>query len=259
MSALSQTSSALGRAAGWAMAPVFGLVSFARHARTFHPRGPVYHANVTTHVQAPPQIATVAGRLAGPALVRFSGALWKHAENIQDVLGFAMRFRRDDRETAKPAADDQDLLFATIRRPYTMPFSPLSTNVEDYLGNDYYAVSPFEVGIGKKVYFRIHPAHPSTRRYGTRSEKIARDVAMGEAILDLEYSGEPLGPWLPAATIRLQRVAHVDGEALRFRPFRAGRAVRPTGFIHALRVGVYALSQLARPSHTEHEEPEFAT
>lgn len=238
----------LGRIAGWAMAPFFGVVSFARHARTFHPRGPIYHAFVRVDDRAPVHIANIARRLAGPALVRFSGALWKHAEDVQDVLGCAIRLRRNDEETPVPAADDQDLLFATIRRPYTMPFSPLSTNVEDYLANDYFAVSPFDVGLERRIYLRIHPEHRSIQPKGTRSEKLARDVVKGDARLNLEYGFEPFGPWLPLATVGLKRVAHIDGEALRFRPFRAGRGVRPRGFVHALRTGVYAMSQWARPS-----------
>lgn len=240
-------SSAVGRVAGWAMAPLFGLVSHARHARTFHPRGPTYHARVSVHVQAPPRVTSVAQNLEGPALVRFSGALWKHAEHVQDVLGCAIRFQRDDRETAEPAADDQDLLLATIRRPYTMPFAPISTDVEDYLGNDYFAVSPFDAGIGAPIYVRLHPVRRSSRSTGTRREKLAGDVAMGEPLLDLEYGDGPFGPWFPLATIRLVREAHVDGEALRFRPFRDGRGLHPKGFVHALRVGVYTISQWARP------------
>lgn len=179
--------------------------------------------------------------------MRFSGALWKHSEDAQDVLGCAIRFRRDDQETPEPADDDQDLLFATIRRPYTMPFSPLSTNVEDYLANDYFAVSPFDVGIGERIYLRLHPARRSSEARGTRSEKLARDVVEGHAQLNLEYGFEPFGPWHPLATVSLERVAHVDGEAIRFRPFRAGRGIRPRGFVHALRSGVYAVSQWARP------------
>jgi len=244
------TGSLLGRVAGWAMAPLFGLTSLTRQARTFHPRGPTYHAAVKTHPQASPELTRVGTRLVGPALVRFSGALWKHAPHTQDVLGCAVRFRRDDEETPEPASDDQDLLFATIKRPWTMPFAPITTDVEDYLANDYFAVSPFDIGLDERVYLRLHPIHASTREDGTRDERLAREVVIGGALLELEVSADPFGPWRPLLTVAISRVAHIDGEALRFRPFRDGRGVHPRGFIHALRVGTYALSQLARPDRT---------
>src|SRR5262245_17927287 len=106
----------LGAAVGWAVAPAFGVISFLRHARTFHPTGPVYVATAAPHAEAAPRFEYLAKRLSGRALVRFSGALWKHAEGIPDVLGCAIRFWRGSEETPEPALDDQDLLFATIRR-----------------------------------------------------------------------------------------------------------------------------------------------
>ena len=242
-------SGALGKAAGWAAAPFFGAVSFARRARTFHPRGPIVHAAVSRHATAPAHLQPLGERLAGPALIRFSGALWKNAESAPDVLGCAIRLRRDTSESSEPGADDQDLLFATIRRPWTMPLSPFTTDAQDYLANDYYAVSPFDVGLANLVYLRLCPAHPSVGTGGTRSERLLREVRFGHAMLTLEAGDGPFGPWVPVATVALERPARVDGEALRFRPFRQGRGVRPRGFIHALRRGVYAISQRARPEH----------
>jgi hypothetical protein len=241
---------ALGLAAGWVMAPLFGLVSFARHARTFHPRGPTFHGVVTRHTGAPVALHGLADRLVGRALVRFSGALWKHAENVPDVLGCAIRLQHDDTESPEPGDDDQDLLFATIRRPWTMPFAPLTTRIHDYLANDYFAVSPFDAGDGRRIYLRLHPHHPSTDPSGERSDRLGHEVERGHAHLNLEVGDGPLGPWTPLVTVSLQRVARVDGEALRFRPFRDGRGLRPRGFVHALRVGVYAVSQRTRPSRT---------
>ncbi len=241
--------SALGRAAGWLGAPAFGLVSLARRARTFHPRGATYVAAVEAHPNAPAELASLAVRLSGPALVRFSGALWKHAHVLPDVLGCAIRFRASMRETAEPSAGDQDLLFATIRRPWTMPFAPLTTNVRDYLANDYFAVSPFDAALGRQVYLRVHPGHRSRLERGPRAERLDAEAALGDARFELDVSNGPYGPWSPAVTISLGHRADVDDEALRFRPFRTGRGVRPRGFVHALRRGVYAMSQLARPAH----------
>jgi hypothetical protein len=181
--------------------------------------------------------------------VRFSGALWKHSESVPDVLGCALRLKHDDREASQPSEGDQDLLFATIRRPWTMPFSPFTTKIHDYLANDYFAVSPFDAGVGRSLYLRLHPHHASSDPMGSRRERLAHEVERGHAHLDIEVGEAPFGPWTPLVTVSLQRAALIDGEALRFRPFRAGRGLHPRGFIHSLRVGVYAVSQSARPAH----------
>jgi hypothetical protein len=239
----------LGLAAGWAIAPVFGLASFLRRARTFHPRGPVLHATVRPYTDAPIELRGLAERLAGPALVRFSGALWKDAEGAPDVLGCAVRLRRHDQDTVEPSEDDQDLLFATIRRPWTLPVSPFTTAVRDYLDNDYYSVSPFDAGLARPVYLRLHSAHTSAPGWRFRNERLAYETQRGRAVLELDVGPGPSGPWAPLVTVSLDRLAKIDGEALRFRPFRTGRGVRPQGFVHALRVGAYSLSQRARPEH----------
>lgn len=245
---------AAGRALGWIVSPIFGAVSFVRQARTFHPRGPTFHAHATLRRDVPRDLSAIARRLEGPALVRFSGALWKHAEGLLDVLGCAIRFTRDERESADASGDDQDVLFATIRRPWTMIFSPFTTDVRDYLANDYFAVSPFDVGLARSIYFRLHPrerSHAAIDGDRTRADKLLRDVALGTATLVLEVADRPFGPWTPILDLELERVASVDGEALRFRPFRDGRGITPGGFVHALRRGVYAMSQRARPSHAQ--------
>jgi hypothetical protein len=238
----------IGAIAGWTIAPLFALLSFVRQARTFHPRGPTYHASVVEHPSAPPTLQPLARRLTGHALVRFSGALWKGSQTLPDVLGSALRFRRNENETPDPDDDDQDLLLATIRRPYTMFLSPLTTRISDYFANDYFAVSPFDVGLPRPVYFRLRPDHAS-RETGTRNERLLRQVSRANAGLSLEVSDHPFGPWDPLLRVTLERLASIDGEALRFHPFRAGRGLRPRGFIHAVRLGVYTLSQRARPRH----------
>jgi hypothetical protein len=237
----------LGLATGWLVAPLFALTSFARRARTFHPCGAVFHASATPHGAVPVTLQPLAERLAGPALVRFSAALWKNAQRIPDVLGCAIRLRNQADDSAQPADHDQDLLFATIRRPWTMPFAPLTTDVRDYLSNDYFAVSPFLALDASLKYFRLHPVHPATDHDSDRDVRIAREVEHGGAVLELACSDSPFGPWTELLSVTLRRPAQIDGQALRFSPFRTGRGLRPYGFVHALRAGVYTLSQRARP------------
>src|SRR5215471_16468585 len=94
----------LGRTLGLFFAPVTGMVSFARRGRMFHPEGVVYRGEVF-----PSSPSQAAQRLAGPALLRFSGAWWR-SRQWPDVLGIAVRLRSVAEPSAKPAPGDQDLL-----------------------------------------------------------------------------------------------------------------------------------------------------
>src|SRR5581483_3247415 len=126
--------------AGWLLAPLTGTLSLLRRARMFHPEGAVYRARVET---VPGPYAMLGRRLEGPALARLSTAWWRSGKEWLDALGIAIRVGRDPGAEAKRG--DQDLLFATIRSPWTTPFAPLTTEQHDFLANDYYGVSPFEV------------------------------------------------------------------------------------------------------------------
>ena len=113
----------LGYAVGLAMAPLVAVGSLVRQARFLHPDGTVYRAEVT--VAAAPDdaaAARLAAALAGPALVRLSSAWWKGGKEWLDVLGLAMRLRRDAHPSSEPGPEDQDLLFATIRWPVSRPW-----------------------------------------------------------------------------------------------------------------------------------------
>jgi hypothetical protein len=229
------------------IAPVTGTVSALRQARTFHPDGTVFRAVVESAAPAG-QWTAVAARLEGAALVRMSTALWRGEREWIDALGCAVRFRRSDVVTPVPAEGDQDLLFATIRSPWTTLVAPLRTHVHDYLANDYYAVSPFRLeGIGK-VKWRL--VTPHIKRTGhSRLERLHRAVSRGEANLLLQARPTAWrAPWVPVALIRLEEPVEIEQAALRFSPFRAGRGIEPTGFVHALRRGTYWASQKLRPS-----------
>lgn len=245
----------LGLIGGWLVAPVFGLVSRARRARTFHPRGPVYHGRAVRHASTPLALYSLAERLSGDVLVRFSGALWKKERRfLPEVLGCALRFRDLQSDSPLPSERDQDLLFATIRRPWTMPLSPLTTHAHDYLANDYFAVSPFDSQeVTQPFYLRLHPtlrASPPPTAASTRAARLSSALRDGAVVFDLEHSTSPFGPWHAVARVQLDREANIDGESLRFQPYRNGRGIRPHGFVHALRRGVYAVSQQSRPRQT---------
>ena len=233
----------LGVVLGWAAAPVFALVSFARRARTFHPRGDAYLADVA----ALPGGGALGEALAGPALVRLSGALWKSRWEHLDVLGCALRFRRRDDASVEPEAGDQDLLFATILRPWTMGLAPFTTDASDYLANLYYAVSPFDVPGFGRAFLRMRPEPHHGVDGRDRGGRLAATVAREGVRLTLEVRRRWRWRWVPVARVALRERAHVDQEALAFSPFRDGRGLVPRGLVHAMRRAVYAASQRARP------------
>jgi hypothetical protein len=242
--------------AGWAvglvLSPVVGLISAARRSRMFHPAGLVCSARVEPVSNLGTSAATVAARLAGPALVRWSSAWWKSGEHI-DVLGCAIRFTRAPLG-AEPQAGDQDLLLATIQRPWSLPFAPLTTHVHDFLDNRYFGVSPFEAPpLGRGEWRLVASGAPEPGE--SRKERLERTMAAGHAVLLLEWSPYP-GPlakpaperFVPLCRIHLTGWLELDQRALRFDPFRGGRGLRPVGFVHQMRRAAYGASQVFRPS-----------
>lgn len=245
---------ARGEVSGWlagaALAPFTGLTSALRHARMFHPSGIVCVAEARS-VATTPASREVAERLVGPVLVRWSSAWWKRSEH-PDVLGCALRFTRGP-IVVEPQPGDQDLLLATIQRPWTMAFAPLTTRRHDFLSNDYFGVSPFDVPPLGRVEWRL--VTPGAMYAGNdRRARLARAIEAGAARVRLEQARYP-GPlsrpdaraFEPIVELALVRVIEIDQRALRFDPFRAGRGITPGGFVHAMRRAAYLTSQALRP------------
>ena len=243
-----KSSERIGQVLGQVVAPAFAAVSGARGARTFHPRGDLAFAHVRPAEQsALPDLARV---LVGPAFVRFSSALWK-SPRWPDVLGCALGFTRKGRSLKA----DQHLLFATIRRPWTMPFAPFTTAVGDYLANTYFGVSPFHAPGAERVYLKLAPQRArETAEWNSapRQQRLAHDIESGHARLSLEAAPGPRGPWLPVVVIELFALAGEDPTDLRLDPFLDSRGVVPYGFVHALRHGAYAGSQAGRSHAASH-------
>lgn len=221
-------------------------ISAARKARMFHPRGIALAARVEGTGSGP--LAELGRRLAGPALARFSGALFKADVQRFEVLGLALRFSDAPVVEATPRERDQDVLLATIVSPFSMPLSPFTTRSDDYLANHYWAVSPFEVGGPARVKLRVSPASPAPpRTAGTRDDKLVEALGAGRGVLVLEARRTLRIGWEAVARVHLEAVSTIDQEALRFDPFRSGRAIVPAGLVHHIRRDVYPASQDARP------------
>jgi hypothetical protein len=240
-----------GLTAGLLLAPLAALLSHLRRGRVFHPVGRTFRAQIEAVPGLSEPWAELAARVSGPALARFSGALWRGKFEGCDVLGIALRLREDENTSTELRGSDQDLLFATIISPLTMPLAPFTTNAHDYLANKYWAVCPFQIGQRRHVKFRLSPAY----RGESPASGVARDQALTSAVeharlsLQLEARHTFELTWQPLATLWIVEKLEIDQEALRFLPFQNGRAIVPCGFVHALRRATYAASQRARPSH----------
>jgi hypothetical protein len=206
----------------------------------FHPDGIVHAAHVDVVDTAAADLRSAGKRLQGHAIVRLSSAWWRGAKEWIDVLGLAVRFDHG-----------QDLLFATVRFPWTVALAPMTTHVHSFLWNHYHAVSPFEVaGVGR-VKLRLRSPRLMNTTGHSRAEHLATAVEAGQAVWHLEARRLSVPrlyrEWEPFARLSLAQTAAVDQAALRFSPFFAGAGFAPVGFVHALRRATYAASQRARP------------
>ncbi|MBC7975659.1 MAG: hypothetical protein H7138_11835, partial [Myxococcales bacterium] len=158
----------LGDAVGRLWAPAIAAISHARGARMFHPEGLTFAGRIEPIEPRDAQDG-LAARFSGRVLVRCSAALWRGGREHLDVLGFALRIRSGEGDALDERAcdGDQDLLFATIRSPLTMVFSPFTTDASDFAGSTYWAVSPFAVGDLRRVELRLRPVDPKWTK-GTR-------------------------------------------------------------------------------------------
>lgn len=239
----------VGDAIGRSWAPVIAAISRARHARMFHPEGLTFAGHVRP-LDPGGALDPLSARFDGRVLVRCSAALWRGDREYLDVLGFALRIRRGNGPALDELAHtgDQDLLFATIRSPFTMVLSPLFTDATDFVHNRYWAVSPFAIA-GAHYELRLSPVAPPPRlpRPETRASRLRAAVAARRAVWTLEVRRTWTLAWHPIALIELERPVAIDQAALQFDPYRAGLDLQPVGLVHAIRRAVYPASWAGRP------------
>ncbi len=207
--------------------------SLIRGARAFHPRGSVCLAEVIALDDV------VGARLVGPARVRFASSTSAENSPTPSIIGMSIKF-----------GSDQDLALATFESFITAREASKTTDVSDYLANQYGSVAPLRVrGLGV-IWLRAIPdpaAHvPKT---GTRTERLEADITAGRAKFVLEAREAP-GPGGAVRSrlveIRLTERLPADDPAHHISMFRTGRGVVPTGFRNGIRSVVYPVSQFAR-------------
>lgn len=233
-----------GAIAGSVLAPLAAFGSAVRRARVLHPSGTVLWGRVTPFKRYD-EWSELAERLEGSVLVRFSGAWWKKRQ-WPDVLGCALRFTHASEPSIEPMAGDQDLLLATVRVPATTLFAPLTTHVDDYLSNAYFGVSPFEYPALGRIKLRL-VAERAAPHADSRSVGLEMALQQEPVRLRLEArNAAPKSAYHTVAEIELVRQVRLDQEKLSFDPYRTGRELSPAGFVHAMRIPVYAASRQAR-------------
>jgi len=221
--------------------PIF-LYSLARGRRAFHADGIVCRAEVIA------KDADLGPRLAGPAIVRLSGAFNDEGRSGTDVLGMSLRFRRATDPYAREedlAIGDQDCLFGTFESFRTAKRDRANTDVSDYLGNQYSSVAVWrldQLGAGKLRAIPIGPAPVGP----TRVARLDAAIAAGRAAFALEARDTDEHPLRIVAELRLIERLPLRGRFMRISMFRNGRGLVPTGFRNGIRAVVYPVSQLAR-------------
>jgi hypothetical protein len=234
----------IGRALGLALAPFSFIGSAIRRDRLFHPDGVIYRAEVKPLVKEG-LLKPLSERLAGGALVRLSGAIWKWPEGSRrpDLLGIAVRFRGKKQVTPQLLPGDQDITFVTASSVLGLVTAALATDSGDFLDNRYHTILPFHLeGVGR-VYLRLVPVQSSPSA-PDRHQRLALAVAQHKAVLQLEILATELGDsWIGLATIELRERMLIDDEALVFFPGSSGMGLRPLGVLQALRPEIYTASQ----------------
>ena len=249
----------IGAVLGLAIGLVVFAVSLLRGARAVHPDGVVYRSELIAHDRS------AAPDLAGPGLVRLSGAFSRQASAESDVLGVAIRLQRAASDDA--GLGDQDLLLGTFESFRTAGRDRARTNVGDYLANRYSSVTPWWLPGHGPVTLRLAPLDPTLAdrdadrrsrsaeggasdgaaglpRATDRLARLEADVAAGHARLALVATTGTTE--LPIGELRPTGRIDTDGDRLRASMFRHGRGVWPLGLRNGIRATVYPFSQAAR-------------
>ncbi|CAA9248472.1 MAG: hypothetical protein AVDCRST_MAG54-1865 [uncultured Actinomycetospora sp.] len=219
--------------AGRLVGPAFGLGSFVRRARVFHPRGRTFA--VTVDVPGDESWAgTVFGeRASHHGLLRLSRGAGV-PEPLPDLLGRALR--------VDLAAGAQDLLLlSSAPAPGTRH---VLVPARDYAGTHYSSISVFRLA-GQTVVLgaRAAEGHGPLARLDEVSDAARRGLH-----IDLLVA-TPLGPWTTVGTVTVHDpVPAEQSERLRFTPFHRAGGLEPVGLTNVVRRRAYADSQAARPT-----------
>lgn len=233
-----------GHFSGWMLAPLFGLIALARRKRPIHSDGEMFMAVVAQLQGVEPSKL----RLGTRAIVRLSASIGGAPRRRFDLLGVAIRFNLGD-QACESLPSTQDVLLASSRSVLALPAALFSTNVNDFLGNEYHGMASFETSQFGRGRLRLR-WQQAAQAHGSRTERLDQALSQGRAIATLEFCPSAAGAWVSLATIELRERLSIDQASFRFSPFRDGGGIRAVGYLQWLRVAPYLLAQAARPSRT---------
>jgi hypothetical protein len=226
---------AIGSVIGLVIGLVIFPISLLRGRRAVHAEGVVCRAEIVAR-------DPVGQALAGPALVRLSGA-FESQTAPSDVLGLDIRMQRTPSTDARDG--DQDLLLGSFESFRTARRDRARTNTGDYVANRYSTVTPWWVHDQGPVKLRlVPPPLQPAERGADRLSRLDADLAADRARFTLAVDGGAHERVI--AELRLLERMPIDDRLLRASMFRQGRGVRPLGLRNGIRATVYPISQTAR-------------
>jgi hypothetical protein len=244
----------LGAVVGVGLGALFFVISWVRGGRAVHKEGVVCRAEVVARDHP------LGRALAGPTVVRLSGAFTDQRSRGSDVLGMMVRWPHPEGPAVAAA---QDLLLGTFESFRTAARDRAATNAHDYLANRYSTVTPWWAsGIGPCI-LRLSPVACVTERRSPPSAAsvndaqtehdsplpsrldlldaaLASDSARMILLLERGYSSTEI------AELRLIERAAIPDHHMRASMFRCQRGLRPVGFRNGLRATLYPMSQSGR-------------
>lgn len=221
--------------AGAASSVVFGLASFVRRARVFHPDGVAFSATVDIEGG----LGSVAkGR--HDAVVRFSRGAGL-PESLPDILGLAIRLV----DVHGPGLHQDLLLVTSGSRP---GLRHALVPGRSFGHGRWSSLLPYEIAGRRRVVFGARPATPALDR-ARRLDDLRGIVADGAAVRFVLEVAETSGGWDEVGTLTIARVLTEDeNEALRFNPANTGGGIAPIGVLQTVRRRAYLGSQRGRPA-----------
>ena len=221
--------------AGAASSIVFGLASFVRRARVFHPDGVAFAATVDVDPGANRVLPTG----SHPAVVRFSRGAGL-PEAVPDILGLALRLV----DVHGPGLH-QDLLLVTSGLRFGLRHALVPARTFGH--GRWSTLLPYEVA-GRRLVFGARPLSPSLRE-ARRLDDLRRLARGSDAVRFALEVAEPSGDWEPVGTVTLgAERSDEENEGLRFNPANTGGGIELSGVLQTVRRRAYQGSQQGRPT-----------
>lgn len=219
--------------AGAASSVVFGLASFVRRARVFHPDGVAFAAKVDV------EGGGVLPAGSHDAIVRFSRGAGL-PEAVPDILGLALRLV----DLHGPGRHQDLLLVTSGSRPgLRHALVPART----FGHRRWSTLLPYDAD-GRRLVFGARPLSAPLEE-ARRLDDLRRIVAAGDPVRFALEVAEPSGDWEEVAVITVgSERSDEENEGLRFNPANTGGGIEPSGFLQTIRRRAYLGSQEGRPT-----------